>query len=407
MGVAQGAGAFARVHDMDFTLTDDHLALRDAVQRFCAGEYPLHARGHVEDAGRAAERHAGMAELGLLGLMLDTTHGGSGLGPVEAMLVARELATALAGSGWIANAVIAGPLIAQAGSIEQRARWLPSIADGTLRAALACHEADARYDLAHVTTRATRQGRRWRLQGRKSITLDGDAAQLFLVVARTSGHDRDRDGLTIFALDPTTQLRIEPHRLLDGRGAAHLVLDGVEAQDAAIVGREGDALPLIEAAVARAEAALVADCAGALDALLTMTCDHLKTRRQFGKPLASFQVLQHQLAEIAIALEQVESMACIAALACDHADTRERDRLISSAKALAAQLSRRCAFAAIQLHGAMGMTTECAVSRYAKRVIANGMLFGDAAMHLDRVVRLRAVADADEHEPAARLHVTA
>ncbi len=118
-----------------------------------------------------------------------------------------------------------------------------------------------------------------------------------------------------------------------------------------------------------------------------MTCEHLKTRQQFGLPLAKFQVLQHQVAEMAMALEQLKSMACVAALACDLPEGRERERLISSAKALTAQLGRRCAYAAIQLHGAMGMTDECRVGRYAKRLITNSMLFGDASMHLQRVVR--------------------
>ncbi len=220
---------------MDFALTDDHLALRDAVQRFCAGEYPAHERGNIESSERAAQRHAGMAELGLLGLMVDATHGGSGLGSVEAMLVAQELGAALAGSGWLASAVLAAPLIAQAASAAQRARWLPAIADGTLRVALACHEADTRYDLAHVATRAVRHGERWRLSGRKTLVLDGDAAGLVLVVARTGGRDHDRDGLTLFAIE-SSRLNVQPFRLLDGRGAAHVVIDGVEARDDDIVG---------------------------------------------------------------------------------------------------------------------------------------------------------------------------
>lgn len=372
---------------MDFSLNDDDLALREAVQRFCDGEYPAPERGNAETPAQAAQRHAALAELGLLGLQIPAELGGSALGPQAAMLAAEQLGRALANGNWLSNAVLVAPLLAEAASPAQHRDWLPALATGGLQVALACAEPEARYDLADVRTRA-RPGADggWTLSGRKTLVLGGNEADLLLVVARTEGERRDRGGLSLFAIDADSPgLTRHPMTLLDGRRAAQLDLQGVAAEAGRLIGPLHGALPLLERAVQRANAALCAESAGALDALLAMTCEHLKTRRQFGAPLARFQALQHRVADMAIALEQLKSMACVAAMALEAEDARERTRLVSAAKTLTAQLGRQCGLWAIQLHGAMGMTDECRVGHYAKRLIANGQLFGDAAFHLGAV----------------------
>lgn len=368
---------------MDFALTDDQLSLRDAVKRWCDDTHPAPTRGNRPDDALAARRHSGLAAIGLLGLNVDAELGGSGLGATETMLAAQELGRALAGDTWLGPAVLVAPLLAEAASPAQCARWLPALAQGSQIWALAAHDQDGRYDLAAGTTRAHREGEVWRLAGRKKLVLAGDRADRLLVLARIAGEAGTRDGLALFAL-PADQPGVtrQCFTLLDGRGAAHLTFDGARAD--ILSPGAGHALAQVEAAVARGEAALCADSAGVLEALLTMTCEHLKTRRQFGAPLARFQVLQHQVADMAIALEQIKSMACVAALATECDTPAERDRLVSAAKTLTAQLGRRMALAAIQLHGAMGMTDECRVGHHAKRLITNGLLLGDASFHLRR-----------------------
>lgn len=371
---------------MDFTLTDDDLALRDAVQRFCEGEYPAPERGNAEQPERAAQRHSAMAELGLLGLLVPAEHGGSALGPVAAMLAAEQLGHALASGGWLANALLVAPLLAEVASPAQCSDWLPPLASGRLRFALACQEPQARYDLADVRTRARPSADGgWTLSGRKALVLGGDVADWLVVVARTEGDRRDRHGLSLFAIRADAAgLTRQPVELLDGRRAAQLDLQGVVLGADALIGPAGAALPGLERAVERANAALCAESAGALGALLALTCEHLKTRRQFGAPLAKFQALQHRVADMALALEQLKSMACVAAMALQADDAVERSRLVSAAKTLTAQLGRQCGLAAIQLHGAMGMTDECRVGHCAKRLIANGLLLGDADAHRAR-----------------------
>jgi pimeloyl-CoA dehydrogenase len=368
---------------MDFSLNDDHVALRDAVRRFCDGEYPAHQRGNPETPALDATRWTGMAELGLLGLPFDPELGGSGMSAIELMLVAQELGRSLGGGAWLSSVVLAGQLLAEAGTPAQCTRWLPALARGELRLALAFAEADSRHDLAKVGTIARRVDGAWRISGRKTLVLDGDGADVFVVVARHDGGDR---GLTLFAVDAKARgVRVQPVRTLDGRRAAHVDFDAVEAGADAILGAAGAALPLLEAAVDRAAAALCAEAAGAMEALLDLTAEHLRTRTQFGAPLARFQALQHRIADMLTAVEQMKSMACAAAMAVDAGEAQQRRRIVSAAKVLAGQLGRQVGFAAIQLHGAMGMTDECRAGHYAKRLLVINQLFGDATHHLQRL----------------------
>jgi len=371
--------------DMDFSLNDDHVALRDAVRRFCEGEYPAHEIGKVDAAERRAQRWAGMAELGLLGLPFQADVGGSEQGAVELMLVAQELGRCRGGEAWLSSVVLAGQLLERGGSIAQRERWLAPLVAGELQLALACSEPDARYDLADVQTTARRDGTDCILNGRKTLVLQGDRAGLFLIVARTAGERRDRAGLSLFAVDhDCAGLRVEAFDTLDGGRAANLELHDLRVAADRLLGPVDGAWPLLEDAVHRATAALCAEAAGALEALIELSAEHLRTRKQFGVPLAKFQVLQHRVADMVIGLEQVKSMACAAAMAVDSASPEQRNRILSAAKVLTGQIGRQVGMAAIQLHGAMGMTDECSVGHHAKRLLVINQLFGDASHHLQR-----------------------
>lgn len=375
---------------MDFSFTDDHLALREAVRRCCDGEFAAHQRGLPEDAETQARRHATFAELGLHGLLVPAAHGGSEMSSVEAMLTAQELGRALAGNAWMASAVMAAPLIAAAASPAQQDRWLGAIASGRLRVSLALEEPQTRWALTGlqcvarsgppVAGEAGAAPPTGYLSGTKSHALDGAAAGLFLVLAQTP------EGPTMFAVDAQAPGLVKrPHRLLDERASAHLDFSNTPAE---LVGHAGAGLSLAEAALERARALQVAETTGAAEALMALTLEHLRTRRQFGKPLASFQALQHRVADLAIALEQLKSMACVAALSLQADGPGSLARGVAAASTLASQLGRRLALDAIQLHGAMGMTEECAAARYAKRLLVNSALFGDAAFHRRRFAAL-------------------
>lgn len=380
---------------MDFSLNDDHLALRDAAQRFCDGEYPAEHRGNAETPDQSARRWAGMAELGLLGLPFAADVGGSEQGPVEVMLVAQELGRALGGGAFVASTVMAGQLLARLGSAAQQQQWFPALASGQLQAAVALYEDGARYDWQRVQTQASTTPQGHVLNGRKTLVLHGDSAGLLLVVARSAGHASDREGLTVLAVDANAPgVQVQGFDTLDGRRAAHIGFTDVAVSADRVLGTPGQAADAVEAesvanaveaALDAATAALCAEAVGAVDALLVHTAEHLRTRKQFGAPLAKFQVLQHRVADMAIALEQLKSMVCAAAMAVQAGEPVQRRRLVSAAKVLASQQGRQIGLWAIQMHGAMGMTDECRVGHYAKRLMVIGQTFGDAAWHLQRV----------------------
>ncbi len=367
---------------MDFSLNDDHLALRDAVRRFCDGEYPAEHRGNPETREQSDRRWGAMGELGLLSLPFAADFGGTGQGAIEVMLVAQELGRALGGGAFLASTVMAGELLRRLGSPAQQRQWLPALAAGRLQASVALYEDGLRYHWQEAKTQATETLGGHVLEGRKRLVLHGDTAGLLLVAARIDGDA----GLSLFAVDAHAPgVQVQGFDTLDGRRAAHVRFERVQVGADRLLGARGAAGEAIEAALDAAVAALCAESAGAVEALLALTAEHLRTRRQFGAPLAKFQVLQHRVADMAIGLEQLKSMACAAAMAVEAGDAARRRRLVSAAKVLASQQGRQIALAAIQMHGAMGMTDECRVGHYAKRLMVIGQLLGDAAWHLRRM----------------------
>ncbi|NLP60130.1 acyl-CoA dehydrogenase family protein [Paraburkholderia sacchari] len=375
---------------MDFSLTEDHVTLQDAVRRFCDGEYPAHLRGNAEDKQLASKRRRGLAEMGITGLVIDSGYGGGGYGAVETMLVAQQLGRALGGAGWLASGLPAAALIGSAGSEEQKARWLEAAATGEKALALAVSEAEARYDIARLAVPAAETGDGWKIKGTKTIVFDAAIADAFVVAARTSGQRGDRHGLSLFLVDAKTAgVSLRNFATIDAREAAHVTFDNVAVSKADLIGAAGAAYDLIDAAIDRANAALVAESVGALEALLEHTSEHLTTRTQFGAPLAKFQSLQHRVADMLIALEQSKSMACAAAMAVDENDPERRRRFVSAAKTYVGDACRTAGEWGIQLHGGMGMTEECRVGHYAKRMFAINMTYGDASWHLQRFTAQR------------------
>jgi pimeloyl-CoA dehydrogenase small subunit len=370
---------------MDFEFTEEQRLLKDSVGRLLSDRYDFDKRkAYMREPngfGRAPWRQ--YADLGLLGLPFEEAHGGSGGGPVETMIVAEAFGRALALEPYLATVVLGGGLVRHGGSEEQRAAILPKVADGSLLLAFAHGERQARYDLADVATTAKRDGAGYVLDGQKSVVLAGDAADQLIVSARVAGNRRDRDGLALFVIDAAAPgVTRRDYATIDGLRAADVTLAAVKAGPEAVIGEPGAALALIERVVDEAMAALAAEAVGAMAAMHELTIDYLRTRKQFGVPIGSFQVLQHRAVDMFVALEQARSMAMLATMMVAEPNAAERRKAIAAAKVQIGRSGRIVGQGAVQLHGGIGMTMEYKVGHYFKRVTAIDTTFGDADHHL-------------------------
>lgn len=368
---------------MDFTLNDEQQMLADAIGRFVEREYPVSERRALAATPRGfSDRHwQTLAEMGLLALNVPEDAGGLGAGPVETMLVMEALGRALVLEPFLPTAVLGATLLAAGASGDIRGEWLGGIAAGTLKLAVATGEPDSRFDLSYVETTARREGDQWRIDGRKAVVLGGDSADLLVIPARTSGAVDAPDGITLFAVTagaPGLDVRGFPG--MDGHRTAEVTLAGVVP--AAVLGEVDRGYPLLEMATDRAIAALCAEAVGVMQRTLEMTADYLQGRAQFGKPLATFQAIQHRIADMFGAVEQARAVTLAATAAADSADRDARRRAVSTAKTLVGNNGRAIGEAAIQLHGGMGMTHEMDIGLYFKRLRCIDVTLGDADHHL-------------------------
>ena len=375
---------------MDFDLSDEQRMLQDSVARLIADGYGFEQRqGYLaEPKGYSRAMWAQYAEMGLLGLPFAEEDGGFGGGSVDTLIVMQTLGQALALEPYLATVVLCGGLLRDAGSPQQRAAHLPSIAAGERTLALAHSETNARYDLAHVATTARPEGAGWVIHGAKRFVLAGDHADTLIVSARTHGAAADRDGLSLFLVDAAaTGVAHRGYATQDNGRAADIRFDTVQVGPEALLGRAGTALPAIERAVDHAIAALCAESIGVMERAHQLTVDYLKLRKQFGVTIGSFQALQHRAVDMLVAIEQARSMALYATMMCSEADSATRSSAISAAKVQIGRSARFVGQEAIQLHGGIGMTEECHAGHYFRRLTVIEMLFGDTAHHLGRVAQ--------------------
>ncbi|MGE0749451.1 MAG: acyl-CoA dehydrogenase family protein [Variibacter sp.] len=373
---------------MDFDLSEEQQLLKDSVARLMADRYDFDRRKDYAKApeGFSIELWRQYAELGLLGLSFDDAHGGIGDSGVGTMIVMQALGSALALEPYLATVVLGGGLVRHGGSAAQKDAILPKIADGSLRFAFAQAERQSRYNLADVKTTAKASGDSWILEGEKSLVLHGDSADQLVVAARTSGAQRERNGISLFLVDAKAAgVSRRGYPTQDGQRAAEISFAQVALPRDALIGKADAALPLIERVVDEARAALCAEAVGAMEAMHALTVEYLKTRKQFGVTIGSFQALQHRAVDMFVALEQARSMAMLAAMTAQDADPAARSKIISAAKAQIGRSGKFVGEQAVQLHGGVGMTMELKVGHYFKRVTMIDTLFGDADHHLSRL----------------------
>ncbi len=373
---------------MDFDLSDDQRLLTDSVTRLMADQYSFAARKDYlkQDHGWSAALWSRFAELGLLGLPFAEEYGGFGGGPVDTMLVMEQFGRALVVEPYIATVVLAGTAIRVAGSADQKQALLPRIAEGNLKLAFAHGERQARYDLTDVLTTATHDGNGWVLDGAKTVVTHGDCANKLVVSARTAGERDAAAGITLFLVDADAPgVARRGYAVRDEQRAADIALSNVHVSDADVLGEVGDGLSVIERVVETGIAATAAESVGAMVAMNDLTLEYSRTREQFGKPIGSYQVVQHRLADMFMAMEQGRSMAMLATMSVNETDPIERARNIAMAKVGVGQAGRYVSQSAVQMHGGIGMTEEYAVGHYFRRCMVIERLFGDPAYYLSKL----------------------
>lgn len=362
---------------MDLSLSWEQQQLKDTLARLV---------GALKPAADWRATWAQLAELGVLGLGLREESGGAGGTAVDTLVVQEALGRGPVAVPYLASAVLAGALLDQAASDQQRTRILPGLAEGTALPVLAHQERAARYDLAHVATRATRRGDGYVLDGKKDIVPWAAEASTLVVSARIAGDVQARDGIALFLVDPKAAgVSVRGYPTVDGHRAGDVTLEGVVVAAPDVLPDPGKALPRIERAVDRAVAASCAEASGAMAALHELTLAYAKTRKQFGQEIGNFQAVQHRLVDMFMSVEMARSMAALAAIAADREPTAEARRDLAAAKAHIAKGARFVAQQGVQLHGAIAMTDDYIAGRYFKRLTVLEQAFGDAE-HFRRVV---------------------
>ena len=370
---------------MDFDLSEEQSILKDSLDRLLVDHYGFEDRNRhmTSPEGWSAQLWNHYAEMGLMALPFAEADGGLGGSAVETAIVMESLGKALALEPYFSTVVLGGSVLRYGGNDDQRAEYVPAVADGSLKLALAQVERNSRHDLHHVETSATRDGSGYVLSGQKSVVLNGDSADKFFVTARTAGGTRDEGGIGVFLVDAGADgVAVRGYRTQDGGRAAEVTLDKVKVGDDDVFGDAENGLPLIRRTADVGIAALSAESIGVMSAMHALTVDYLKVRKQFGVAIGQFQVLQHSAVDMFVAIEQARSISLYATMMADSDDALERARAMHAAKVEIGRGGRIVGENAIQLHGGVGMTMEYAVGHYFKRMTMIDILFGDVDHHL-------------------------
>ncbi|ANO50776.1 acyl-CoA dehydrogenase family protein [Woeseia oceani] len=371
---------------MDFSITEEQSMLADSIARFIDNDYSFDKRMAIVESDDAFSQQVwqNCADLGWTAMLFSDADGGFDGGAVEMMLMMEQFGRGLVVEPFLANVILAGGILKRLASAEQKADWLAGIVDGSRQAALAFAEPHARYDIANIATSANREGDQWVLNGSKALVLNGGAAELIILPARTSGEQTAQSGISLFAIDASAAgVTRNAYKTVDGHGAAEIVLSDVKVADSALLGKPNEGYSALAETVNDGTLAVCAEAVGIMRTMHDKTVDYTKQRVQFGVPIGSFQALQHRMVDTLMACEQAKSLLLRSVMLSD-AGSPEAGAAISELKYLIGTSGRKVAQEAVQIHGGMGMTWELDIAHFFKRMTAIDILFGDSDFHLDR-----------------------
>jgi alkylation response protein AidB-like acyl-CoA dehydrogenase len=377
---------------MALVLTEEQSMLRDSARGLISDKAPVSHLRKLRDAkdetGFSRELWKAFAEMGFAGLLVPENFGGSGLGCVEAGVVMEEIGRTLMPSPFLSTAVLAASALSRGGSEAQKAAYLPKISDGSLLAALAIDEG-AKHRPLQTKLQAVRSGNGFKLDGAKAFVVDGHTADLLIVAARSGGAAGERNGLTLFLVDPKAKgVAVERTAMVDSHNAARIDFTNVEVNADHVLGEVDQGGALLEGVLNIGRAVVASEMVGLSEEVFGRTVTYLKERKQFGKLIGEFQALQHRAAELYIDIE-ITRAAVLKALQTLDGDFDHASAAVAVAKARAGATATRAVQEGVQMHGGMGMTDQFDIGFFMKRARVCQELFGDANYHADQLARMK------------------
>ena len=378
---------------MALVLNEEQTLLRDSARSLISDKAPVSHFRALRDTknqdGFSRDLWKTFGEMGFTGLLVPEEFGGSGLGCVEAGIIAEEIGHTLLPSPFLASAVLAASVLARAGSKAQRSEYLPKIADGSAIGSLAIDEG-GKHRPHTITLKATRSGNGFKLKGAKAFVVDGHVADILVVAARTAGDDNDAKGITLFLVDPKAKgIEIERTIMLDAHNAARITFNDAEVTADSVLGEVDQGGTVLDGVLNIGRAVVASEMLGVGDESFARTAQYLKERKQFGKLIGEFQALQHRISHLYVDLE-ITRAAVLKALQSLDEDFDNAAPIVSVAKARAGTTGTLAVQESLQMHGGIGMTDQFDIGLFMKRMRVCQELFGDSNFHADRLAELRA-----------------
>lgn len=377
---------------MDFSYTEEQQMLQESVLKFVQNQYDFDTRNKIiaSDDGYSKELWTLFAELGWLTVPFAEADGGFGGSAVDMIVMMEEFGKAMLVEPFVSTALVSGRLVSELAEGDVRTELMGQIMTGGLQVSLAYAEAGSRFNVANVKTTAKAEGDNVMISGAKVAVVNGKGADKLLVVARESGADTDRDGISVFLVDANTEgVKRNSYANIDGKSASEITFDNVSVASSARVGAAGGAIDALEAVIDRATLAVAAEALGAMESMLQKTVEYSKTRKQFGTAIGTFQALQHRMADMFIECQLARSIVVMAAMRLDSDDSAsEKAKAVSSAKSRVGKAIAKVGQEAVQIHGGIGVTEELDVGHLFKCVTALDMQYGSSDYHTARFASL-------------------
>ena len=375
---------------MDFTFNEEQSLIQDQVDQFVQKEYDWETRQSLSNSelGFGEDNWKKFAELGWLGISVSEDSGGFGGSAIESMLIMEAFGKGLVVEPFLETVIMAGGLIDDHGSDQQKSSFLEPAIAGEMHLALAYAEPESRFNLSDVVTEAKADGDNFIINGYKSVVMNGPSADQIIVSARTSGTQLDENGISLFIIDANAPgLDKTNYKTVDGRRASDLTFENVSVSKENLIGDQDKGFEILDSAIDKAILAISAEAVGAMEVLYKTTVEYTKTREQFGTAIGKFQVLQHRMVDMFMEYEQCKSLLYMATMKHEE-KAEDAKKAISGLKYQVGKAGKFIGQQAVQLHGGMGVTDELNVGHYFKRLTTVGTIFGNTDYHLKKYTSL-------------------